>query len=93
MRRVRYEAIWLRGSYRFANRAELYQAIVETRALLAAQPPNAPLQISCNVTADNELQITVKVPMFEQNDFAATLFGMFSRVARSGSVETRVDVV
>jgi hypothetical protein len=93
MRRVRDQAIVLHGSYRFANREQLYAAIVAARELLAAQVANAPLQMSCSVIGETELQILVKVPMFEENDFAATLFSLVSRAARSGKLETRVDVV
>jgi hypothetical protein len=93
MRLVRDEVIWLHGSYRFASRQQLYETLARARALLAAGESGAPLSMSCSVVDESELMIIMKIPFFEERDFAASLFGLLARSAENGALELRVDVV
>lgn len=93
IRRVLDESIYVHGSYTFESRAQMYRAITNAKRLLVDDGVRRPFEISAHVVDECTLHVIVKVPMFEQHEYTASLFGMLREAARAADIEARVDVM
>jgi len=92
MRLVRDEVIWLHGAYEFADLELMHHAMVAAQQLIERRAAKL-LTLSCSIVDFNELAVIVRIPMFEERDVAASLFGMLARFSSQRMLEARVDVL
>ncbi len=92
MRRIVDEVVWVTATYHFDSRMHMYRALAAARRLLVLEGARAPLQITCKVVGEATVEMLLKIPMFEEHEYAASLVGLLRHAARHRAVEAHVDV-
>ncbi len=85
---IERELIWIRGVYRYEDRAALDEAVAEFRAHLEGDLAE-PLSLRCWVSGATTLTMDLTVPMFSDHSFAPIWCSVLARTATYSRCEVR----